>query len=107
MALPQCSTQFDLMMQLASKRDSAVSILDVPVKTPTKIPQNNFLLDQVGVKVPDGKTDSEQHSRQEITGRSSVTENLKTAHTSMVKDRLKAMQRIWVAMTKFVASQCA
>ena len=37
---------------------------------------------------------------------SSETETLKKAKTAMIKERLRSMQRIWAAMTKFVASQC-
>lgn len=34
-------------------------------------------------------------------------EQLKSTPQSAVKERLKQMQRVWSAMTKFISSQCA
>ena len=42
---PQCITQFDLMMQIASKYDGPGQIFDAPVKKNPRVPANNFLFE--------------------------------------------------------------
>ena len=49
MASPQCLTQFDLMMQLAQKRESAAKVFDMVPKNMPRVPHNNFLFDEVQV----------------------------------------------------------
>ena len=104
------------MMQLASKRDSAASVFDTAPKNMPKIAQNNFLFEQVSVGL-DPVTDLPPAKSM----RSSITvESRSQAMTPIVekpsagggaptfiKDRLRGMQRIWAAMTKFISSQCA
>ena len=57
-------TQFDLMMQLASKRDSPAQIFDAAPKNMPRVPMNNFLYDQVGVNVDEEDVNVALGSRQ-------------------------------------------
>ena len=57
MASQQCLTQFDLMMQLAQKRDSAAQVFDTMPKNMPRIPQNNFLFDDIKVGLNSGEED--------------------------------------------------
>ena len=106
-------------MQLAQKRDSAAQIFDGPTKDNFRIPPNNFLFDSVHVGAEDLTEKNENNaivqSRQSHL-RGSVTDAMRSSTTmspekksgapSFIKNRLKMMQRIWSATTKFVASQC-
>ena len=56
----KCLSQFDLMMQLAQKHDSAASVFDDAQKTSLRVPQNNFLFDQVTIR--DGTAQDEDAS---------------------------------------------
>lgn len=68
-----------------------------------ELARNNYLFDRVEV------TGSEPESR--ASNRDSVLPSSKThdpavnsTPTSNVKERLRSLQRIWTAMTKFIAS---
>ena len=114
----QCQSQFDLMMQLAQKGDSAAKVFDTTHNPPTRVARNNFLDDQVNVTADDVALGTPESRRNPL--RESVTESksanataqapLKVGHSpaqNFVKERLKGCQKIWMAMTKFIASQCA
>ncbi len=47
----QCVTQFDLMMNLAVKKDSAAKIFDSAAKQMKKLPNNNYLFDNITVGI--------------------------------------------------------
>ena len=64
MANQQCLTQFDLMMQLASKRDSPAQIFDAIPKNMPRVPVNNFLYDQVNINVEEEDVNIALASRQ-------------------------------------------
>ena len=42
---PQCVTQFDLMMQIASKHDGPGQMFDAPAKKNARVPTNGFLFE--------------------------------------------------------------
>lgn len=82
-----------------------------------RVPLNNFLYDQVTINVDEEDVNVSLGSRQQL--RPSVTEKKQDGNIPMeklkktalpqncVKERLKQMQRVWSAMTKFISSQCA
>ena len=103
----QCITQFDFMMQLANEQDSVAAIFDAPLATPAMISQKNYIQRDFGeMKAIIGQEGLKQNPQQ-----SSVTETASNPQNDfkviMIKERLRNMQRIWTAMTKFVASQCS
>ena len=74
-----------------------------------RVPANNFLFEQVTINGEEDDGTRSNPMRASVTeqgGNKSGLEKLK-GPPSYVKDRLRAMQRIWSAMTKYVASQCA
>ena len=74
MANQHCLTQFDLMMQLAQKRDSAAQIFDAQPKNMPRVPLNNFLYDQVTINVEESDVNIPAASASKPPIRSSVTE---------------------------------
>ena len=103
-------SQFDLMMQLAQKKDGVARIFDVAEHKPIANPGNNFLLfDQVDIKNGEVTSDAASNASKTVTGEEKpvVEASQQKVTALMVKDRLKGLQKVWAAMTKLIASQCA
>ena len=107
---PPCVTQFDLMMQIASKYDGPGQIFDAPVKKNARVPTNNFLFETAYIG---GNEDAKSNAtgasgseyKDEATGAEVTVSPLKVKQ-DFIKERLRQMQRVWGAMTKFITSQC-
>ena len=79
----------------------------------TKLPNNNYLFDNIKVGIDENQARPELMTPMRSSSnanplRESVTEKRgEKHHSTHVKDRLRQIQRVWTAMTKFVASQTA
>ena len=96
------------MMRLAQDRDGIAKMFDPLPRHMPQLPQNNYLFERVEVKGHDteGSRASSRMDGQSPLPASAKDKPVTATPNSNVKERLRSLQRVWTAMTKFLASQC-
>ena len=94
-------SQFDIMMKLAQEKDGIAKMFDPAPRYIPELPRNNYLFDKV--EVNGSESESRQGNREPPSRAGNFTAD--GTPSSNVKERLRQLQRIWAAMTKFIASQ--